>query len=398
MAEIVLDRVTKTYGDGTRAVSEVELVIPDGSFAVLVGPSGCGKTSLLRMIAGLETISDGRIVVGGREVNDVRPKDRDIAMVFQNYALYPHMTVYDNMAFGLKLRKTPRAEVDARVQEAARILGIEDQLKKKPGKLSGGQRQRVAMGRAIVREPQAFLMDEPLSNLDSKLRVQMRAEIARLQKHLAVTTIYVTHDQTEAMTLGDRVAVMRKGVVVQVDDPEVLYARPATLFVAGFIGSPAMNLAYGTVSYSASGATIEIAGTRLDIDREALVLRPALRQHDGREVIVGIRPDDLSEARADTPAGRRLQGLIDLRESHGSDVFVHFLVDSRPVVTDDTRELAVDTDSTALHDLESENAATTFIARMHPRTQVREGETVELAVDTRALHFFDPASGEGIFA
>ena len=296
MAQIQLQNARKIYPDGTEAVTSFNLNVEDGSFMVLVGPSGCGKTTVLRMIAGLEEITYGTIRIGDRVVNDVPPKERDIAMVFQNYALYPHKTVYENMAFGLQLRKVDKKEIGRRVNGTARVLGLEDMMKKRPRQLSGGQRQRVAMGRAIVREPQAFLMDEPLSNLDAKLRVQMRAEISRIQQSVGVTTVYVTHDQTEAMTLGDNVAVMKKGVLQQVDSPQTLYERPDNLFVAGFIGSPAMNLVEASLTGSGGNVFVEFAGNRLRVEDEALSLRPALRRYEGRKVVLGIRPEDM-EAR-----------------------------------------------------------------------------------------------------
>ncbi|MGZ8607682.1 MAG: ABC transporter ATP-binding protein, partial [Actinomycetota bacterium] len=293
MAEIVLDDVTKVYGDGVPAVSDLSLDIQDGEFIVLVGPSGCGKTTALRMVAGLEGITEGTIRIGDKVVNTMPPKERDIAMVFQNYALYPHMTVYDNMAFGLKLRKLPKEEIDRRVRQAASILGLDEFLQRKPKALSGGQRQRVAMGRAIVREPKAFLMDEPLSNLDAKLRVQMRSEIARIQHELNVTTIYVTHDQVEAMTMGDRVAVIRKGKLQQVDTPQNLYDHPVNLFVAGFIGSPAMNMVEATLSSSNGAASVSFGGVTLTVPSEVVAAHPGLARFDGRSVVLGLRPEDI---------------------------------------------------------------------------------------------------------
>src|ERR671932_2663294 len=315
MAEITLERLTKVYGDGTRAVSELELEIADGEFVVLVGPSGCGKTSALRMVAGLEPITDGRVLIGGKIVNKLPPKDRDIAMIFQNYALYPHMSAFDNMAFGLKLRKVRKERRSERVKGAAKTLGLAEVLPKKPRTLSGGQRQRVAMGRAIVREPQAFLMDEPLSNLDAKLRVQMRAEIARLQRDLEVTTIYVTHDQTEAMTLGDRVAVMRDGLLQQVDSPQKLYEAPVNLFVAEFIGSPAMNLVDAEVVRANGRFEARFGEHRLVVEDDVLAARPGLKAFEGRHVALGIRPEDLEDAAADHHLeGRRLRAVVDVRE------------------------------------------------------------------------------------
>jgi multiple sugar transport system ATP-binding protein len=400
MAEITLDNVSKVYPDGTRAVSSIDLAIADGEFMVFVGPSGCGKTTALRMVAGLEDISEGTLKIGDRVVNNVQSKDRDIAMVFQNYALYPHMSVYDNLAFGLKLRKMKKEEIDRRVREAGKILGLDELLDKKPRALSGGQRQRVAMGRAIVREPQAFLMDEPLSNLDAKLRVQTRAEIARIQHDLGVTTIYVTHDQVEAMTMGDRVAVIRKGVLQQVDAPQTLYDKPVNLFVAGFIGSPAMNLAEGQLVRSDGGHAIKFGSIQLKVDERSLAGRPTLKDYEGRNVIIGIRPEDMEDARIATsvPEDRRMKAVVDLREALGSDVVIHFTVDVGPVVTEDTRELAEDLDRATVADLEhAEAPETTFVARLNAETKAAVGEPVELAVDTRRVHFFDPSTGQGIY-
>jgi multiple sugar transport system ATP-binding protein len=400
VAEITLDGVSKVYPDGTKAVSSLDLGIEDGEFMVLVGPSGCGKTTALRMVAGLEDISGGTIRIAERVVNDVPPRDRDIAMVFQNYALYPHMSVYENMAFGLKLRKLPKEEIDKRVRRAADILGLEDFLRRKPRALSGGQRQRVAMGRAIVREPQAFLMDEPLSNLDAKLRVQMRSEIAKIQHDLKVTTIYVTHDQTEAMTMGDRVAVIKKGELQQVDAPQTLYDRPDNLFVAGFIGSPAMNLVTAKLGRADGGMVAEFGGFRLRID-EAMRSKPELAKFDGKQVILGIRPEDMEDASlvADAPRDRRISATVELREALGSEVLVHFSIDAPIVLTEDTRELAVDVGAEALEDLEekAKAAKSVFVAQLSPRTRLREGDRMEVVVDTNRLHFFDPETGLGIY-
>ena len=401
MGDIAFYSVWKVYEDGTQAVRAVDLQVPDGSLMVLVGPSGCGKTTLLRMVAGLEEVTAGTIRIGEREVNDMPAKSRDIAMVFQNYALYPHMTVYDNQSFGLKLRRLAKAEIDKRVRGVASMLGLSDQLKKKPGQLSGGQRQRVAMGRAIVRQPQAFLMDEPLSNLDAKLRVQMRSEISRMQRDLGTTMIYVTHDQTEAMTMGNQVAVMKGGDLQQVDAPDVLYARPVNLFVAGFIGSPAMNFVQARLSGDADSLDVDFADARLRVDREAIDLRPGLRRYTGRPVVLGIRPDATEDAAIarDAPADRRFSAMVELRETVGSEAFIHFTLDAPPVVTEDTRELAADTGSEMVERLEEEAAEqkTPFVARAHARSRAREGERVELAVDTRELHFFDPDSGDAIY-
>jgi multiple sugar transport system ATP-binding protein len=398
VAEVVFERVGKVYPDSSVAVTDFNLEVHDGEFMVLVGPSGCGKTTVLRMLAGLEEISSGAIRIGERTVNHVPSRDRDIAMVFQSYALYPQLSVYENMAFGLKVKKTPKAEIERRVSYAADVLGLEPFLRRKPRALSGGQRQRVAMGRAIVREPQAFLMDEPLSNLDAKLRVQMRAEVSRLQRDLGVTTIYVTHDQVEAMTMGDRVAVMRKGNLQQVADPQTLYDRPVNLFVAGFIGSPAMNMLEATVERANGGLALALGDQRVLLDADALERRPALADHAGRSVILGIRPEDLEDAALspDTPADRRLRGTVELREALGSELHVHFTVPGvSPASTDEVQELAEDAgDERAPED---SGGGALLVGRFNARADVREGEPVEAAVDTRALHFFEPDSGLGIY-
>jgi multiple sugar transport system ATP-binding protein len=401
VAEISLEDVSKIYPDGTKAVASLDLGIEDGEFMVLVGPSGCGKTTALRMVAGLEEITQGTVRIGDRVVNDLPSRDRDIAMVFQNYALYPHMSVYENMAFGLKLRKLPRDEIDTRVRRAADILGLEEFLRRKPRALSGGQRQRVAMGRAIVREPQAFLMDEPLSNLDAKLRVQMRSEIAKIQHDLKVTTVYVTHDQTEAMTMGDRVAVIKKGELQQVDAPQTLYDRPLNLFVAGFIGSPAMNMIGARLSHSDGMFLAEFGGFRLRVGREAQAARPDLERFDGKEVVLGIRPEDMEDASLvqGSPEDQTLSSTVDLREALGSQVLVHFTIDAPIVLTEDTRELAVDVGTEALEDLEerAREAQSSFVAQLSPRTRLKEGDRMEVVVDTNRLHFFDPETGLGIY-
>jgi len=399
VASVAFERASKIYADGTRAVSNLQLDVPDAQFMVLVGPSGCGKTTALRMLAGLETVSEGVVRIGERVVNHVPSRDRDIAMVFQSYALYPHLSVYENIAFGLRVKKVPKDEIERRVQNAARILDLEPFLKRKPRALSGGQRQRVAMGRAIVREPQAFLMDEPLSNLDAKLRVQMRAEIAGLQRNLGVTTVYVTHDQVEAMTMGDRVAVMRKGELQQVDEPQTLYDRPVNLFVGGFIGSPAMNMIEGTLERRNGGYAVSAGSTSLALDEETLATHPSLARYEGRDLIVGIRPEDLEDAalEPDAPADRRLRGAVSLREALGSEIMVHFEIDASAAMTEDVRELAEDTDAVAVQQADRQTAHTTMIGRFGARSRVREGETAEVVVDTRSLHFFDPESGLGIY-
>jgi multiple sugar transport system ATP-binding protein len=401
MAGVSFEQVSKIYPDGTRAVSGVDLDITDGEFMVLVGPSGCGKTTALRMVAGLEEISEGVVKIGDRVVNHVPSRDRDIAMVFQSYALYPHLTVYENIAFGLRLRKVPKREVDKRVKDAARILGLEPFLKRKPRALSGGQRQRVAMGRAIVRQPQAFLMDEPLSNLDAKLRVQMRAEISRLQTDLETTTIYVTHDQVEAMTMGDRVAVMRKGELQQVDSPQELYDRPVNLFVGGFIGSPAMNMVEAALDRQDGMLVAQLGSQRVTLGEETLGEHPALRDWAGRKIVLGIRPENLDDASlaSDSPPDRRLRGEVELREALGSELVVHFKLDAPPALTEDVRELAQDLgDERALQEAAEGGATeTTIVARFDPHSRVREGDVAEVAVDTSALHFFDPETGLGIY-
>jgi multiple sugar transport system ATP-binding protein len=394
MAEIKLEQLTKVYPDGTKAVDALDLEIGDGEFVVLVGPSGCGKTSALRMVAGLEDITSGRVWIGERVVNKVPPKDRDVAMIFQNYALYPHMTAAGNMGFALKMRKTPKQRVRERVEGAARVLGLVDSLKKRPRTLSGGQRQRVAMGRAIVREPQAFLMDEPLSNLDAKLRVDMRAEIARLQRDLGVTTVYVTHDQTEAMTLGDRVAVMREGVLQQVDVPQQLYERPGNLFVAEFIGSPAMNLV-GVDLEQSNGHVVAAFGEHRLAFEDARGLLPFV----GRRVILGVRPEDIEDAAlvGESPPGRRLSAVVDIREDMGSEVYVHFGVGGPPVRGEDVKA-AVGEEALEATEAQTKSKGTLWIARVGRTSRAREGSPVELVVDTGRLRFFDPETSQGIYA
>jgi multiple sugar transport system ATP-binding protein len=400
VAQIVFDNVTKVYPDGTLAVAGVDLEIPDGKLAVLVGPSGCGKTTLLRMVAGLEDITAGEIAIGDRIINDVSPRERDIAMVFQNYALYPHMTVFGNMAFGLRLRRTRPELVRERVGRTAGVLALSEFLDKKPKLLSGGQRQRVAMGRAIVRQPQAFLMDEPLSNLDAQLRVQMRAEIARLQHDLGVTTIYVTHDQTEAMTLGDVVAVMRLGLLQQVASPQELYRRPANVFVARFIGSPSMNLVEADLA-SDGGYVAEFAGARLRLPDDLLAGRPALAAYVGGRVVLGLRPENIEDAELVSDAAEEhcLSAPVELREEMGAETYVHFDVAAQPVEIADVRELAAAADAVVVADLREQASrhTTRFVGRFSPTTQVREGSIARIHVDVSALHYFDPRTGAAIW-
>ena len=401
MAEITLDGIGKIYPDGTRAVGDFDLAIGDGEFLVLVGPSGCGKTTVLRMIAGLEDITEGTISIGDRVVNDVEPKDRDIAMVFQNYALYPHMSVRDNMAFGLKLRKFKKEEIDRRVSDTADILEITEFLERKPKALSGGQRQRVAMGRAIVREPAAFLMDEPLSNLDAKLRVQMRAELERLSARLGTTTVYVTHDQVEAMTLGDRVAVLRAVSasrpynLQQVGPPTELYDHPVNLFVAGFIGSPAMNLMYGTLESRGQEVWLKAGEYEIKVDSRSLDAHPGVEKRMGQELVVGIRPHSMEAAVMAGPDDKRtIRAEVEATEMLGAETFVHFSGKRPPVITPDIEELLADTGQTA----SSLGDTSKFVARVSPDARVRRGESIHLIVDTAKLHFFDSSSGDRIGA
>jgi multiple sugar transport system ATP-binding protein len=399
VAAVTMDKVTKVYPNGVTAVADLDLTIEDGEFLVLVGPSGCGKSTALRMVAGLETISRGEMRIGDRVVNDLPPKERDIAMVFQNYALYPHMTVEQNIGFALKLAKLPKADVQKRVREAARTLQLEDWMQRKPGQLCGGQRQRVAMGRAIVRDPSVFLMDEPLSNLDAKLRVQMRAEIAKLQRDLKTTTIYVTHDQIEAMTMGDRVAVMRDGKLQQVDAPEELYAEPANLFVAAFIGSPSMNLLDGTLTVENGATSVTLGEQSLTLPRSLLADRPALAELSGHAVVVGIRPEHLSDA-ARVPAGEAgegstLRGEVELREALGSELLLHVRTNCHPAVTDEVRNVVGDKDEAAIEELERQaTAGAMMVARFDPHSAARVGDPVVMAVDVARLQFFDPETGE----
>ena len=374
MATITLNGIDKVYDNGFRAVSDLSLDIDDGEFLVLVGPSGCGKSTALRMIAGLESISGGELRIGERVVNDLEPKDRDIAMVFQSYALYPHLTVRDNIAFALKLQKVPKDEIERRVADAARTLELTENLDRKPAQLSGGQRQRVAMGRAIVRQPQAFLMDEPLSNLDAKLRVQMRAEIAKLQHDLNVTTVYVTHDQIEAMTMGDRVAVMSKGSLMQVDSPQNLYDRPDNLFVAAFIGSPQMNLLRGQYQVNGGGGAIQLGSATVSLTQPPA----SLAQYNGRDVAVGIRPEHLSEAPGPDSGGNTITGTVTVREGLGSEVIVHLQVDAHGVDTAEIRDA-----------LEGGTTGQVMTARLPPTTKLHVDDTATLHVNGDQMHLFD---------
>jgi multiple sugar transport system ATP-binding protein len=401
VANITLEDIGKIYPDGTRAVGQVNLEIHDAEFLVLVGPSGCGKSTVLRMIAGLEEISEGKMHIGDRLVNDMAPKDRDIAMVFQNYALYPHMSVFDNMAFGLKLRKTPKDEIKRRVNDAAEALEITEYLDRKPKALSGGQRQRVAMGRAIVREPQAFLMDEPLSNLDAKLRVQMRTELSRLHERLGTTTVYVTHDQVEAMTLGHRVAVLRPVSakrpynMQQVDPPTELFNNPNNLFVAGFIGSPTMNVVYGQLSGDDGQVFCNFADKRIKVHPTALERHPGIEDYMDKRLVVGMRPGDFEDARVtgDHP-DRTIEVKTNVNEMLGSESYVHFNIAESPVITPDIMELLADegADKSALGD------DTKFTARVSPDVSVTNFETVKLVLDTAKMHFFDEDTGDKIGA
>ncbi|HEU5392396.1 MAG TPA: sn-glycerol-3-phosphate ABC transporter ATP-binding protein UgpC [Streptosporangiaceae bacterium] len=383
MSDVSLEKVNKVYENGFHAVHDMSLDIADGEFMVLVGPSGCGKTTALRMVAGLEDITSGILRIGGKPVNDETPKERDIAMVFQNYALYPHMTVAQNIGFALKLRKLPKAELDAKVKEAADILGLTDWLDRKPGQLSGGQRQRVAMGRAIVRQPSVFLMDEPLSNLDAKLRVQMRAEVARIQRHLNVSTIYVTHDQIEAMTMGDRVTVMRDGRLQQVDTPQHLYDNPDNIFVAAFIGSPAMNLYDAVVGENVR--SIKLGSQEIDLPESVVLKRPALRGYAGKDVVVGLRPEHLP-AESDEATGPKLVGDVDLVEALGSEQVVHFTIDANRVLA----EGAVDKDEAAAVK-KGEG-----VARVAAKTPVKPGDRLTFAVSIDDMQFFDTQTGLAI--
>ena len=391
MGAIDIKSAGKIYPNGTRALEDVNITINDGEFVVLVGPSGCGKTTLLRMVAGLEDITEGEISIGDKTVNDVAPKDRDIAMVFQNYALYPHMSVFDNMAFSLKLRKLPKDEIDQKVKEAAKTLEISELLERKPKALSGGQRQRVAMGRAIVRNPQAFLMDEPLSNLDAKLRVQMRAELGQLHTQLQTTTLYVTHDQVEAMTMGDRVAVIRKGELQQIDTPREIYLNPRNIFVAGFIGSPSMNFVYANVGLNKNSIQLNFGNDQIEYKGEKL---EQLKAFENKEIVMGIRPEafeDGNYANANE-FSESIKVSISLLEQLGSDSYIHFYKDIKPVQTEAIEEILADEGE----DISVLGDNTKFIARINPNSTVVEGEEIELKIDPSKLHFFNPESGDAL--
>jgi multiple sugar transport system ATP-binding protein len=390
MGAINITDVGKIYPNGTRALENVNIEIYDGEFVVLVGPSGCGKTTLLRMVAGLEDITEGEISIADNVVNEVAPKDRDIAMVFQNYALYPHMSVYDNMAFSLKLRKLPKDEIDTKVKEAAKTLEIDELLDRKPKALSGGQRQRVAMGRAIVRSPQAFLMDEPLSNLDAKLRVQMRAELGELHSQLETTTLYVTHDQVEAMTMGDRVAVIRKGVLQQIDTPREIYLYPKNIFVAGFIGSPAMNFVYATIDVSEKETKLMFGDSNI-VSSDA---PKSLSKFNGKEIVLGIRPEAFEDSvyANDKEFTEQININVSLLEQLGSDTYIHFYKDIPPVQTKAIEEILADEGE----DISALGTETKFIARINPNATIEEGQNINLAIDPSKLHYFDPETGLAI--
>ena len=390
MGAINITSVGKIYPNGTRALEDVSIEINDGEFVVLVGPSGCGKTTLLRMVAGLEDITEGEISIGDKIVNEVAPKDRDIAMVFQNYALYPHMSVYDNMAFSLKLRKFSKDEIDKKVKDAAKTLEIDELLDRKPKALSGGQRQRVAMGRAIVRSPQAFLMDEPLSNLDAKLRVQMRAELGQLHTQLQTTTLYVTHDQVEAMTMGDRVAVIRKGVLQQIDTPREIYLYPKNIFVAGFIGSPSMNFVYATVKISSKGASLTFGEDQIFVKDPP----ESLKDYEGKEIVLGVRPEAFEDSvyANKKEFSEEINIHVSLLEQLGSDTYIHFYKDINPVQTEAIEEILADEGE----DISVLGTQTKFIARINPNATIEEGKNITLSINPSKLHFFNPETGLSI--
>ena len=390
MGAINITSVGKIYPNGTRALEDVNIEVNDGEFVVLVGPSGCGKTTLLRMVAGLEDITEGEISIADKIVNEVAPKDRDIAMVFQNYALYPHMSVYDNMAFSLKLRKFSKDEIDKKVKDAAKTLEIDELLDRKPKALSGGQRQRVAMGRAIVRSPQAFLMDEPLSNLDAKLRVQMRAELGQLHTQLQTTTLYVTHDQVEAMTMGDRVAVIRKGVLQQIDTPREIYLYPKNIFVAGFIGSPSMNFVYATVKISSKGASLTFGEDQIFVNDPP----ESLKDYEGKEIVLGVRPEAFEDSvyANKKEFSEEINIHVSLLEQLGSDTYIHFYKDINPVQTEAIEEILADEGE----DISVLGTQTKFIARINPNATIEEGKDITLSINPSKLHFFNPETGLSI--
>ncbi len=391
MGAIDIKSAGKIYPNGTRALDDVSITINDGEFVVLVGPSGCGKTTLLRMVAGLEDITEGEIAIGDKTVNEVAPKDRDIAMVFQNYALYPHMSVFDNMAFSLKLRKLPKNEIEKKVKDAAKTLEISELLDRKPKALSGGQRQRVAMGRAIVRNPQAFLMDEPLSNLDAKLRVQMRAELGQLHTQLQTTTLYVTHDQVEAMTMGDRVAVIRKGELQQIDTPREIYSNPKNIFVAGFIGSPSMNFVYAKIKSTKDSIELIFGDNKITYQDEK---KKKLKSFENKEIVLGIRPEAFEDGHFanESEYSESIKVKVSLLEQLGSDSYVHFYKDIKPVQTEAIEEILADEGE----DITVLGNDTKFIARINPNSTVTEGEEIQLKINPSKLHFFDPESGDVI--
>ena len=395
MAEVVLDKINKLYENGFHAVKDLSIDVADGEFLVLVGPSGCGKSTALRMVAGLEDISTGNLLIGGRRVNDVDPQGRDIAMVFQSYALYPHMSVADNIAYGLKLRKMPKDEMNRRIQRAADMLELTPLLDRKPKQLSGGQRQRVAMGRSIVREPQVFLMDEPLSNLDAKLRVQMRAEISAVVRSLNTTTLYVTHDQTEAMTMGDRMAVLKAGVLNQLGTPTECYDTPNNIFVAQFVGSPPMNLVLADIKEGVNGLELHVGGSTLEIPSSTLDERPTLKGYAGKQVALGVRSEDMEDASiAKVPDERRVKGKVTLTEALGSEIIVHFTFPGQKVVTEDTKLLEKEGGGDELHVQQDEGVK--WVASFAPRYRVRMGDEVEIAVDVERVHYFDPETSLAI--
>ncbi len=391
MGAIDIKSAGKIYPNGTRALDDVSITINDGEFVVLVGPSGCGKTTLLRMVAGLEDITEGEIAIGDKTVNEVAPKDRDIAMVFQNYALYPHMSVFDNMAFSLKLRKLPKNEIEKKVKDAAKTLEISELLDRKPKALSGGQRQRVAMGRAIVRNPQAFLMDEPLSNLDAKLRVQMRAELGQLHTQLQTTTLYVTHDQVEAMTMGDRVAVIRKGELQQIDTPREIYSNPKNIFVAGFIGSPSMNFVYTKIKSTKDSIELTFGDNQITYRDEK---KEKLKSFENKEIVLGIRPEAFEDGHFanESEYSESIKVKVSLLEQLGSDSYVHFYKDIKPVQTEAIEEILADEGE----DITVLGNDTKFIARINPNSTVTEDEEIQLKINPSKLHFFDPESGDVI--